>query len=110
MSSRTPRIARLNDLLRTAFLGGKVVITQGIAALDDAVREDILLRVRQFEGFTPDNDPYGEHDFGAFVHPVAGKVFWKIDCYDRQLLYGSPDPADPKVTCRVLTIMRAEEY
>ncbi|MEN0115466.1 MAG: DUF3768 domain-containing protein [Agrobacterium cavarae] len=36
--------------------------------------------------------------------------FWKIDYYDQDLRNGSPDPADDAVTCRVLTVMRAEEY
>jgi hypothetical protein len=38
------------------------------------------------------------------------KLFWKIDCYDRELHFGSPDPADPTVTTRVLTLMLASEY
>jgi hypothetical protein len=58
---------------------------------------------------TQNNDPHEEHDFGSFEH--AGKtIFWKIDCYDRDLNYGSPDPADPIVTARILTVMLAEEY
>ena len=62
-----------------------------------------------FENFTPENDPYYEHDFGSFEH--EGKtIFWKIDCYDRDRNYGSPDPADPSVTMRILTVMLAEEY
>jgi hypothetical protein len=59
--------------------------------------------------FTNDNDPYGEHDFGAFDVDGA-RLFWKIDYYDRSLSGGSPDPTDPAVTCRVLTIMLAWEY
>ena len=69
----------------------------------------IMRRVRSFADFTPDNNPYDEHDFGSFEH-AGQKIFWKIDCYDRDMNYGSPDPADETVTERVLTVMLAEEY
>ena len=59
--------------------------------------------------FTEDNDPHKEHDFGAFEHEEQ-RFFWKIDYYDRDMIFGSEDPADPKATTRVLTIMLAEEY
>lgn len=36
--------------------------------------------------------------------------YWKIDYYDRNLELHSPDPADPSVTIRMLTIMRVNEY
>jgi hypothetical protein len=65
--------------------------------------------VAQFGAFTFEDDPYGEHDFGAF--DLAGqRLFWKIDYYDQDLQFGSPDPADPAVTRRVLTILLASEY
>ena len=35
---------------------------------------------------------------------------FKIDYYDKSLEFGSPDPADPIVTERIITIMLAEEY
>jgi hypothetical protein len=100
----------LNDLLRTTFLTGRVVMTEGVRALPTTRREEILTAVRAFDAFTPDNDPHGEHDFGAITHPEAGRIFWKIDYYDPTLTRGSDDPADPKRTCRVLTVMLAEEY
>jgi hypothetical protein len=109
MSARLT-IAGLNDLLRTTFLTGRVVITEGIRGLSPDTVSDILTQVRAFNAFTPDNDPYGEHDFGSIEHADAGRVFWKIDYYDPTLTAGSEDPADPKRTTRVLTIMLAEEY
>ena len=55
------------------------------------------------------DDPYGEHDFGAFDH-AGQRIFWKIDCYDPTEEFGSEDPADPSKTMRVLTILLADEY
>ncbi|HEV7248827.1 MAG TPA: DUF3768 domain-containing protein [Shinella sp.] len=97
MSLPTHKIADLNDLLRTTFLTGKVVLTEGFRALPENVREDVLTQVRCFSDFGPDNDPYGEHDFGSIDHLDAGRVFWKIDYYH-------------EATARVLTIMLASEY
>lgn len=69
----------------------------------------MIAQLRGFASFEAENDPYGEHYFGALT--IRGKkVFFKIDYFDRDLTYGSPDPADPSVTTRVLTIMLAEEY
>jgi hypothetical protein len=102
-------IAKMNDLFRGTFIGGKVVMTQGVAALPEALRAEVLTAVREFTAFTEDNDPHGEHDFGSFT--VGGEeFFFKIDYYDPTMTYGSTNPADPKVTIRVLTIMLVSEY
>jgi hypothetical protein len=37
-------------------------------------------------------------------------IFFKIDYFDKDLACHSPDPTDPAVTERVITIMLAEEY
>jgi hypothetical protein len=37
-------------------------------------------------------------------------ILFKIDYYDVNLEFGSPDAADPAVTKRVITLMLAEEY
>jgi uncharacterized protein DUF3768 len=97
----------LNDELRRTFSGGKIMMTNGLSSHPDHIR--ILNRVRTFNAFTEDNDPYGEHDFGAFDH-AGDVIFFKIDYYDKDLSFGSPDPSDPEVTTRVMTIMLAAEY
>jgi len=38
------------------------------------------------------------------------RIWFKIDLYDKDLQYGSPDPADPDVTTRVMTILLPSEY
>ena len=102
-------IAEQNDAFRRSFIGGQIFITRGISVLPLDAQTAITERVRSFEEFEEANDPWGEHDFGRFEYD-GQTVMWKIDCYDTKLKWGSPDPADPAVTRRVLTIMLAEEY
>ena len=84
-------------------------MTSGVSALPSDVRAMAIRETATFDAFSADNDPHGEHDFGAFE--LAGdKFFWKLDYYDRNLEFGSDDPADPAKTTRVLTLMLAEEY
>jgi hypothetical protein len=102
-------IRELNDRFRTTMTGGQVLMTAGVNALPSDVKAMVIRRVATFTDFNADNDPHGEHDFGSFT--LAGrKFFWKIDAYDVEMRFGSPDPADPAKTTRVLTIMLAEEY
>ncbi len=62
----------------------------------------------QFDAFDSDNDPFGGHDFGTIQ--AQGHTFFKIDACDTNLRHHSPDPADPAVTCRVMTLMLSGEY
>ena len=107
MPDAMTRIAALNDHARQTFKDCRVIITAGVRALEDV--DAVLRQVQVFEAFTPDNDPYGEHDFGSITLEGA-TFFWKIDYYDIDLHMHSPDPSDGTVTARVLTIMLAEEY
>jgi hypothetical protein len=77
--------------------------------LPEADRIAVLNKVFTFEDFTPDNDPYGEHDFGMVEH-AGEKYFWKFDYYDKHMEFGSPDPSDPAQTTRVLTVFLSSEY
>jgi Protein of unknown function (DUF3768) len=109
-AEKTKRIAELNDLCRTAMgIGGRVFQTRGISALPLRDQSAIREKVELFDTFTPDNDPYGERDFGSFEHN-GERIFWKIDYYDLTMTKGSEDPSDPKQTARLLTIMLASEY
>ena len=102
-------IRALNDAFRHTFVGGMVMISAGVEALPVDQRRSLLEKVRAFDVFTDDNDPHGEHDFGS-IDEGGVRYFWKVEYYDRNTEFGSPDPADPAVTTRVLTIMRADEY
>ena len=108
-SDPAKRVRRLNDAFRRTFVGGVVVVTAGVDALPSQLRSSLLAKVRAFDAFTEDNDPHGEHDFGV-VDDGDVRCFWKIDYYDRGMELMSPDPSEPEVTTRVLTIMLADEY
>ena len=102
-------IRELNDQFRRCLTGGLLHLTRGVIALGGKRQAAILDAVASFDAFTPENDPYGEHDFGVLT--VEGtRILFKVDYFDRGLSGHSPHPADPSVTMRVLTIMLAEEY
>lgn len=103
------QIRALNDRARHSFTGCRVAITQGIAALGHDAVYAVFDLIKAYNDFTPDNDPYGEHDFGS-LYWGEHQVFWKFDYYDLDYTMHSPDPADETVTARVLTVMLAEEY
>lgn len=105
----TLTIRTLNDLLRTRYSGGRILMTPEINALPEDTMARALHAVRTFDDFNEDNDPYGTHEFGM-VEVDGHNVMFKIDAYDQNLEYGSPDPTDPSVTTRVLTILLASEY
>jgi hypothetical protein len=109
MDSKTARIRALNDGLRQNFAEGHAVMTPGIAALGAEAVARIVKTIAVYDDFCHANDPHEEHDFGAF-DADGHSIFFKIDYYDENLTYHSPDPADPVVTKRVITIMLAQEY
>ncbi len=106
MSDPTSKIRELNDRLRSTFVGGAVLLSNGVASLDDDAKRRLLAAVRTFEAFSPDNDPYGEHDFGAVE--IGGERFlFKIDLYEEPFVNSGNEE---KMITRILTIMLAEEY
>ena len=106
--SKSDRIRVLNDNFRSTFVGGRVVMTEGVDALPIDTKARVILAVQSFSAFTKENDPHGEHDFGSF-EMVGRTFFWKVDYY-ATMEFGSEDPADPEKTSRVLTLMLAEDY
>jgi hypothetical protein len=109
VNSQTARIRELNDAFRTTVAEGKCAVSAGVSELGTPFAIAAVAAARAFQDFTPDNDPEGEHDFGALMIEEQ-RLCWKIDYYDPTLRYGSRDPSDPNETKRVLTIMLAEEY
>src|SRR5438132_2609435 len=106
MTTKTEQIRALNDELRQHLLGGLAVITPGVAALGQAAVERIVKTIAIFDDFCHANDPHDEHDFGSF-NAEDETLFFKIDYYDKSLTMHSPDPSDPSVTERVITVMLA---
>ena len=106
-AEKTPEqrtIAQLNDEFRRS--GRDVFITSGVQALPDV--PGLLVAVQQFNTFTPDNDPYGEHDFGSIVwhreKDVLENRLLRCHACNTGMTRSSPD-------CRrILTVLLASEY
>lgn len=106
---RGEAIAQLNDTLRKTGEGGIVVLTSGLMALPSFDPAVLQAALASYDAFDVDNDPHGERDFGDLTL-FGADLLWKIDYYDKDLRYGSNDPADPDVTQRVLTVMLASDW
>jgi hypothetical protein len=67
--------------------------------------------MEEFEDFTPDNDPHGEHDFGI-IKMWGESFYWKIDYCEQGSgqMYGSEDPSSAQNTRRVLSLMHSSEH
>ncbi|MBI1357978.1 MAG: DUF3768 domain-containing protein [Acidobacteria bacterium] len=118
-AERSARIATHNDRFRAACglpvappVPGRYLMTSGVAALSVRFQLAALAKVRSFDVFDEDNDPYGEHDFGVVeLDGVRDKLFWKIDYFaDATMTYGAEDPSDAQSSYRVLTVLLANEY
>jgi hypothetical protein len=109
MTSVQERTRALNDELRIYHRGGRIMVTSGVQALGTEMLQRIDEAIAAFDEFDEDSDPHGEHDFGV-LEIVDREIMFKIDYYDVTLNYLSPDPANPEVTVRVMTIMLVEEY
>ena len=62
---KSVRIRELNDTFRKT-MPRDVYLTAGVSALPDEIQTEAIWRVKTFDKFDADNDPHGEHDFGAF--------------------------------------------
>lgn len=125
-ASQRERIATLNDRARQAMgIACTLVATIGFRSLPEADQSRVRELIETYDAFDEDNDPHGERDFGTIYQLACGRwtidrpripedererVFWKLDYYDRNLRFGSDDPANPAVTRRVLTVMLSDEY
>lgn len=70
-----PSIRQRNDLLRTKFEGGRVVITPTVYEIDPQIRGRALYRLTLYNRFSDGGD---DHSEGAFT--FAGYFWvWKID-------------------------------
>ena len=112
--TRVETIARLNDRCR---LGrdptARLLITRSCLAefAGGSTADGLVAQVELMQAV-------GTHDFaggdvalresGEFVFRGT-TVYFKIDAYDLALEYGSEDPANARVTTRVLTIMLAPD-
>jgi len=124
MTDQTFYIRHLNDMTRTQpeIVNATWVTTQGVLHLlvGDNDRDNAVLptparvaalraAIATFSNWSEDNDPYGEHDFGAF-DLFDHRLFFKIDYFHPDHDTRAPVSSSIELCRRVLTVMLAEEY
>jgi hypothetical protein len=122
-TDHTALTRRLNDMARSQpeIVNASWMMTRGVAALlisengnskfqpDTARLSTLRATLARFNDWPEGNDPYGEHDFGAF-DLFGERLFFKIDYYHPDHDTHAPIPSSIELCRRVLTIMLADEY
>lgn len=116
-------LARQNDAIRQALqpirfngqlLDAKVALSFELSQLDHEDLLPVLKALREFDAYESGNDPYGEHDFTVFSHPVRGvekRFMFKIEYFsDASMNFGSEDPVDPSKTFRLAMLSLVSEH
>ena len=83
------------------------MVTPGIVALGCVAHARIVTAVKDYS-FPDAIEPWNQHNWGV-LHVDRRKIIFRVDTYDLTRARHSPDPTDPTVTERVLTIMLANE-
>ena len=99
MADQSKQIRALNDQFRKGDVSipGQTLMTVGVQDLINQKPEtrlgELISAIQGFDDFTDDNDPYGEHDFGALDFH-GQKLFWKFDYYAPDMMHGAEDPTN----------------
>jgi Protein of unknown function (DUF3768) len=103
-TDRRVKIIELNDQLRTTFRGGRVQMTASVYQLDARLRGRALCLLARYSKFNEES----EHDGGVFI--FGGYSFeWAIEYRGKNHTGVSPDPANPEMTFRVLTLYAVDD-
>ena len=112
-AQRVEVIARLNYRCRLGLdrTGRDVITRTCLATFSEeqlptriVAQAEILAAIRK-DRFPEEASPRGR----GHVEYRGTKVYFAIDAYDLDLVYGSEDPADASVSRRVMTIMVRED-
>lgn len=101
-------IALLNDEFRLNVCGADIRKSPEIAKLTQLAREEIYTALYMFDNFSFYNNPHPEREFGVLMFQQQA-INWQIDYFDNERVGPSPDPCDPALTKRVMSIRTAAE-
>ena len=117
--------AAINDYLRSTGHScglGDMFLSHGVSLLAPDERQLVIQHMRVHDDFPEGNDPYGEHDFGAFNVMLNNRLrafFFKIDVYPVESVHipkacpipQFPDrvkPAKPLRTFRIKRVVKMQ--
>ncbi|MDJ0555775.1 MAG: DUF3768 domain-containing protein [Microcoleaceae cyanobacterium MO_207.B10] len=103
-------ITKLNDRFRNGDRSlGDYKMSRQVLLLPIKKQKQLFKQIQEFDDFTPENDPRGEHDIGK-VTMDGVEYIWKIDYLDTSMIMLSDEPADINKTTRILLVIRGDEY